>query len=176
MSTKWIIGGVTVHNFFITRASFVILEKSDVIHSTKFEDFEVENRHLISIGLMPIVHMRHIMYHRARDNNIMLMVLYTNADDSFGFMQYDGRVPGDRKFYYLFDGKKHHTDQHRNPRNHRLFDKRQEFVPYLIHEWHAKQQKLYRDLQERHRMNTTGSLCRISHDVLKNYIMHYLIE
>ena len=173
-ANNWTIGGVTIPNFFITRASFIVVGKWDVIKIDPH--FEGINRNLATMGLLPIMHTRQIKYHRVRDNTIMNIQLWTNANDSFGWMRHEGRVPGDIKFYYLFDGKKHYTDSIGDPRNHRLFDTRDEFIPYLLHEWYAKQQLLYRDLEERHHTRDTGTLSRISHEVLKNHIMPYLKE
>jgi len=177
MSTNnWMIGGVSVPNFFKTRESFAVFNKADIYPNIS-EFMNEINPYLATVGLMPLIRKRQIIYRRKHaTTQPMLMFLWTNADDSFGWMRYEGRVPGDKRFFYLFDGQKHMTDDWGYPLNHPLFDTKHEFIPYLLHEWHAAQQQLYRDLQERHRMNMTGSLCRISHDIVKHHIMSYLIE
>jgi len=175
MSTNWIIGGVTVPNFFITRASFFFVEQSDMPCDTKNLFIAELNHYLETSGLMPIIRTRQIIYHRKHSTTTMIMKLHTNADDSFGWMRYEGRVPGDKKFFYLFDGQKHKTDDWGNPLYH-VCNKKHSFIPYIISEWYIKQQQLYRNLEERHRMSTTGILCRISYDVFKNYVMPYLLE
>jgi len=109
----WTIGGVTVPNFFTTRTTRTIdseyngpmMERPCVQLLNPY--LQTIDAVLVSKGIKPLTTCRQISYHYKRNRHpILTMLLFINEDESFAWYQYEGRVPGDRKFFILFGGKK----------------------------------------------------------------------